>query len=139
MLSGKGDATGAGEVFASSAPFLYANGMDKPDHDALIAAVPDTVRGRMLAIQSAVERAVPEATRTVGYGMPAFRTRRIFFYFGAFKDHIGVYPPVRDTGLMAQLAPYAGPKGNLTFKHNEPLPLDLIERTAAALAAQYAD
>ena len=113
--------------------------MDKPDHDALIAAAPDGVRDCMAAIQSAVERAVPDAVRVVGYGMPAFRNRRIFFYFGAFKNHIGVYPPVHDAALNAELAPYAGPKGNLTFKHNAPLPLDLIGRVAAALAKQYAD
>ncbi len=113
--------------------------MVKPDHDTIIAAVPAAAHDRMLAIQAVVERAVPHATRTVGYGLPAFRTRRIFFYFGAFKQHIGVYPSVYDAALKAELAPFAGPKGNLTFRHDAPLPLDIIERVATALAAQYAD
>lgn len=109
------------------------------DHDALIDAAPPPVRERMRAIQAAVERAVPDAQLCVGYKMPAFKRRKIFFYFGAFKYHIGVYPPVHDTALAAQIAPFAGPKGNLHFRHDAPLPLDMIERVAAALARQYAD
>jgi hypothetical protein len=35
-------------------------------------------------------------------------------YFAAFKNHIGVYPPVSgDARLEKALEPYAGPKGNL--------------------------
>ena len=41
------------------------------------------------------------------------------------------------TSAFAGLAPWRGPKGNLSFPHKEPLPLELIGRAAAALAAQY--
>ena len=98
------------------------------------------VRDRLAAIQAEVERRVPAATRDVGYRMPAFRTRKIFFYFAAFKTHIGVYPPVHGPAeLVARLGPYRGPKGNLQFPHKAPLPLDLIGEAAQALATQYAD
>lgn len=79
------------------------------------------------------------AERCVGYGMPAFRKNRIFFYFAAFKKHIGVYPPVTaPQHLIEELGPYRGPKGNLIFPHSAPLPLELIGRVAEALADQYA-
>ena len=60
------------------------------DHAALFAKAPPPVRERLQAIQAQVEARVPGAERHVGYGMPAFRKGRVFFYFGAFKTHIGV-------------------------------------------------
>ena len=38
---------------------------------------------------------------------------------------------------MQELSPYAGPKGNLKFPLDQPLPYALIERVAAALARHY--
>jgi uncharacterized protein YdhG (YjbR/CyaY superfamily) len=50
-------------------------------------------------------------------------------YFAGFKNHIGLYPPVRgDAALEKAVAKYAGPKGNLKFPYDEPLPLALIAR-----------
>lgn len=70
--------------------------------------------------------------------MPAFRGRRIFFYFAAFRKHIGIYPPLtQDADLIAELAPFRGPKGNLSFPLDRPLPLDLIGRVAMALYQEY--
>ena len=107
-------------------------------HEAYFANVPAQVRHLLEGIQAEVERRVPGAQRCIGYGMPAFRRGRIFFYFAAFKKHIGVYPPVNDDpGLMAECARWRGPKGNLSFPLAEPLPIGLIGRVAAALAAEY--
>ena len=108
------------------------------DHAALFARAAPAVRERLEAIQRAVEAEVPGAERHVGYGMPAFRKGRVFFYFGAFKHHIGIYPPVSaPADLVEALTPFRGPKGNLAFPLKDPLPLDLIGRVARALAAQY--
>jgi uncharacterized protein YdhG (YjbR/CyaY superfamily) len=107
-------------------------------HDEYIAAQPAELRARLVQVQQAVESQLPQAQRTVGYNMPAFRLGRIFFYFAAFKNHIGVYPPVTgDAELIELTAAYRGPKGNLSFPHTEDLPLQLIARVACALAAQY--
>lgn len=109
------------------------------DHESYFDAAAPETRGRLEAIQALVERLVPDAERCVGYGMPAFRRGKVFFYFATFKKHIGIYPPLREPAeLIAELAAYRGPKGNLSFPHVEPLPLDLIGRVAEALAAQYA-
>ncbi len=81
---------------------------------------------------------VPEAVETISYQMPAFRLKRIFFYFAAFKKHIGVYPPVSgDDDLMQALLPYRNDKGNLKFPLDQPMPYDLIGRVAEALARQH--
>jgi uncharacterized protein YdhG (YjbR/CyaY superfamily) len=109
-----------------------------PHEDYLARATPEA-RERLLAIRAEAERRVPDAERCIAYQMPALRKGRVFFYFAAFKQHIGVYPPVKQpASLVEELAPYAGPKGNLSFPLAEPLPLDLIGRVVEALAAQYA-
>lgn len=103
-------------------------------HEAYFASVPVDIRSRLAAIQAQVELLVPGATRCVGYNMPAYRVKRVFFYFAAFKKHIGIYPPVaQDEPLIAELAPYRGAKGNLAFPLRAPLPLELIGRVAIAL------
>ncbi len=110
---------------------------DDPHADYLAACAP-AVRERLLAIRAELEARVPGTTRCMAYRMPALRKGRVIAYFAAFKHHIGIYPPVTSPPeLVAELAPYAGPKGNLSFPHKAPLPLDLIGRVGAALAAQY--
>src|SRR4051812_7156050 len=103
-------------------------------HDEAFAAVPPQARRRLKAIQRKVESLLPGVSRCISYRMPAFRGERVFFYFAAFKQHIGIYPPVRkDARLIKRLAPYRGAKGNLSFPLGEPLPIDLIGRVARAL------
>jgi len=108
-------------------------------HEAYFDTVAADIRPKLQAIQATVESLLPGASRCIGYGMPAFRGNRIFFYFAAFRKHIGVYPPVtQDADLIAELAPFRGPKGNLSFPLDRPLPLDLIGRVAMALHREYA-
>jgi uncharacterized protein YdhG (YjbR/CyaY superfamily) len=105
--------------------------------DAYIEAAAPAVRAHLQAIRDEVRRVVPAATETISYQLPAFRLARVFFYFAAFKHHIGVYPPVRgDADLQAELHRYRGPKGNLKFPLTEPLPLELIGRVAVVLAGE---
>lgn len=108
-------------------------------HDDYFATCPPEARALLARIQREVEHRVPGAMRCIGYNMPAFRQQRMFFYFAAFKKHIGIYPPLTsDEGLIAETAPYRGPKGNLAFPYDRELPLELIGRVAEALARQYA-
>lgn len=108
-------------------------------HEEYLATCTPEARDRLQAIRSAAEQRVPDAERCISYAMPALRKGRVFIYFAAFKNHIGVYPPVSGpAALLEELAPYRGPKGNLSFPLSQPLPIDLIGRTIEALARQYA-
>jgi uncharacterized protein YdhG (YjbR/CyaY superfamily) len=60
------------------------------------------------------------------------------FRIAVDKNHIGIYPPVKNAVLVHELAPYRGDKGNLSFPLNEPLPLELIGRVAVALSQEHA-
>ncbi len=110
---------------------------EKPSIDAYIAAAPPAVQPILQRIRQIVRAAAPEAKEIISYRMPAFRGHGIVVYFAAFKDHIGLYPPVEgDAGLDAALARYRGPKGNLRFPLNEPIPYPLIERVVRLRAEQ---
>jgi uncharacterized protein YdhG (YjbR/CyaY superfamily) len=106
-------------------------------HQEYFATVAPEVQPLLVSIQAKVESLLPEASRCISYNMPAFRGKRVFFYFAAFKRHIGIYPPTRDAALVQELAPYRGEKGNLSFPLYQPLPLDLIGRVAVALHREY--
>lgn len=112
------------------------------DHRAYLASLPETVRPLLSEILARVQALVPGARPCISYQMPAFRAGpgqgRVFFYVAAFKRHIGVYPPVTDdAALVAELAPWRNEKGNLAFPLSRPVPLDVIDRVALALHAQY--
>lgn len=95
-----------------------------------IAARPPEVRGVLRKLRSTIRRAAPPpAEEIISYQIPAFRLHGILIYFAAFKNHIGVFPPIRgDAKLEAAVAKYAGPKGNLKFPLDAPIPYALVAR-----------
>jgi uncharacterized protein YdhG (YjbR/CyaY superfamily) len=97
--------------------------------DEYIASFSPEVRAILERIRSTISEAAPEAQETISYSMPAFQLNGILVYFAAFKKHIGLYPPVRgDADLEKSISTYAGPKGNLQFPLDRPIPYHLIER-----------
>ena len=108
--------------------------------DEYLAGVPSDVRLILEEIRALVKRTVPDTQEAISYQMPAFRRKRVFFFYAAFKKHIGIYPPLHgDEALEQELLPYRGEKGNLKFPLDRPMPYDLIARVAAALAQQAAE
>lgn len=108
------------------------------DIDSYIAAAAPDVQPLLQKIRRLAKSAVPSATETISYQMPALKQGRVFFYFAAFKKHIGIYPPLQaDKDLVHELAPWRGPKGNLQFPLNQPIPDALIQRIVLALAREY--
>ena len=107
------------------------------DIDRYIAAASAEVRPLLQRIRETIASAAPQAEEIVSYRMPAFRMHGILLYFGAFKNHIGLFPPVSgDEKIERAIAPYAGPKGNLQFPLAKPVPYALIGRIAALRVRQ---
>jgi uncharacterized protein YdhG (YjbR/CyaY superfamily) len=99
------------------------------DIDGYIAQFPADVQAILEQVRATIRHAAPEANETISYMMPAFKQHGILVYFAAWKKHIGLYPPISgDKALEKAIARYAGPKGNLQFPLEEPIPYDLIER-----------
>jgi uncharacterized protein YdhG (YjbR/CyaY superfamily) len=97
--------------------------------DSYIATFPKEIQVLLSKVRRAIRAAAPKATEVISYNIPAYRQHGILVYFAGFKNHIGLYPPVRGhAALEKAVAKYAGPKGNLRFPYDEPLPLALIGR-----------
>jgi len=99
------------------------------DIDGYISQFPADVQAILEQLRATIRHAAPEAKETISYMMPAFKQHGILVYFAAWKKHVGLYPPISgDKALEKAVARYAGPKGNLQFPLDEPIPYDLIER-----------
>ncbi len=97
--------------------------------DDYISAFSPDVQAILKKIRQTVRKNAPGAEEIISYRMPAFRLNGILLYFAAFRNHIGLYPPVSgDANLEKALARFAGPKGNLKFPLDQPIPYGLIQR-----------
>ena len=110
-----------------------AGSISKPgaprDIDEYIAGFSADVQQLLQRIRAVVKKAAPDAREAIKYGVPTFVLEGNLVHFGAFKKHIGFYPPVKgDRALQEQVAAYAGPKGNLQFPLDAPIPFALIGR-----------
>jgi uncharacterized protein YdhG (YjbR/CyaY superfamily) len=103
--------------------------MKSPEVDAYIASFPKPAQALLRKVRAAIRAAAPKATEVISYRIPAYRMNGILVYFAGFKAHIGLFPPVRgNAALEKAVKKYAGPKGNLRFPYDAPLPLALISR-----------
>lgn len=105
--------------------------------DALIEAAPAAARPLLRAIRK-LALAIPGATERISYRMPTvFVNGRVLLHYGAFSDHVGIYPPPKgDAAFMKAIAPYAGPKGNLSFPYGTKVPQALLKAILGARLAQ---
>jgi len=105
--------------------------------DEYISGFSPDVRAILRKIRRVVQKAAPDAEECISYQIPAFRLNGILVYFAAFKRHIGFYPPIRgDAELERAVSAYAGPKGNLQFPLDQPIPYHLIGRITKLRAEQ---
>jgi uncharacterized protein YdhG (YjbR/CyaY superfamily) len=97
--------------------------------DEYVATFSPEVRAILEKIRLTIGTAAPDADEAISYRMPTFKQNGVLVHFAAFKNHIGLYPPIRgDASLQKAISPYAGEKGNLRFPLDQPIPYDLIER-----------
>jgi uncharacterized protein YdhG (YjbR/CyaY superfamily) len=101
-----------------------------------IADFPAATRRALKQILETVRSAAPGAAERISYGIPTFDLDGPLVYFGAFKEHIGFYPRVRDSALRKAVAQYANEKGNLRFPLDKPMPRALIRRIVKARIAE---
>jgi uncharacterized protein YdhG (YjbR/CyaY superfamily) len=97
------------------------------------------VKARLVALREAIQAAAPEAEERLSYGMPAYFQGGALVYFGAFKHHIGLFPTSQGTAAFpTELAGFQTSKGTVQLPHDEPLPLDLVQKIVAKRLEQNA-
>jgi len=97
--------------------------------DGYIPPFPANVQAILEKVRTTIRRAAPDAKEVISYQMPAFKQHGVLGYPAAWKKHIGLYPPISgEKALEKAVARCAGPKDNLQFPLDEPIPYNLIER-----------
>jgi uncharacterized protein YdhG (YjbR/CyaY superfamily) len=101
--------------------------------DAYLMLQPEPVRQRLAALIAAIVRVAPGVTLSISYGMLKFSRGPHYLYAGGWKHDIGLYPIYPDAGDLEPLvAPFRAKKDSLQFPHKADLPLDVVEKIAAA-------
>lgn len=93
--------------------------------DEYIAGFPADIQEILQKIRQTIREAAPDAQETIKYAMPTFTLNGNLVYFGAYKEHIGFYPPVEG---IEELANYEVGRGTIRFPLNQPIPYDLITK-----------
>lgn len=99
--------------------------------DEYISIFPVDVQEILENIRKLIKETAPEATETISYQIPTFKTNGHFLiYYAAFKNHVSVYPIT--TGMKRELKeeiePFVKGKGTLQFPLSKPIPYDLIKK-----------
>jgi uncharacterized protein YdhG (YjbR/CyaY superfamily) len=106
--------------------------------DEYISTFPADIQQVLQRVRQTIRKAAPMARERISCNMPTFSLDKDIVHFGAFREHIDSYPPVRDPELQARIAIYRGENGNLRFPLDQPIPFDLIRsasRSANTLCA----
>ena len=106
-----------------------------------LAGLPDDSRTALEGLRGTIKAAVPEATATISYQMPAFKYQgRMLVYYAAFKEHCSLFPATRAVvdALGDDLKPYLFGKGTIRFTPDKPLSSRLVERIVEARIAENA-
>ena len=93
-----------------------------------ISTFPNEVQEILINIRSLIKKYAIEATESIAYGMPAYKTNgKPLVYFAAFKNHIGFYAtPSGHEQFSKELSKYKQGKGSVQFPLDKPIPYDLI-------------
>mgnify|MGYP001255539406 CR=1 FL=1 len=98
--------------------------------DEYINAFPEDVRVLLEKIRAIIKEKAPEATESMAYGMPAYKTNgKPLVYFAGYERHIGFYAtPTGHSEFKKELSGYRQGKGSVQFPLDKPVPFDLIGR-----------
>jgi uncharacterized protein YdhG (YjbR/CyaY superfamily) len=107
-----------------------------------LASLPVERRAVVNQLREAIKAAAPEATETIAYSMPAFRSHggQFLVSFAAYKAHYSLFPASGAVveALGQELAPYLSGAGTIHFPANEPLPLAIVSKVVRIRLAENA-
>ena len=97
--------------------------------DEYITGFPEDVRHRLRWLQQFIQMECPDAREAIQYGMPTFIWKgKALIHFGAYKNHIGVYPvPTKDDDWIKAFPGYkTSGRGTIKFPHGQQIPEELL-------------
>lgn len=106
--------------------------------DDYLSHLPDDKRAALERLRAQVKAVAPDATETIGYGMPAFRIgERYVVGFGATGTACSFYvgrAPLQ--GCASDLQGYRTWKGTINFTPDRPIPDALVEKLVRCRLAE---
>ena len=110
--------------------------------DEYIAAQPESVRTILQQVRRAIRDALPGATETISYQIPAYKMPGgTVIFFAGWKQHYSIYPATEKVveAFRDALGPYKVNKGTIRFSLSEPIPAKLIAGIAKLRAKEVAE
>ena len=69
--------------------------------DEYIAGFDGSVQSILRKVRRTVRKAAPKAREVLSYRMPALKQYGVLIYYAAFKNHLGLYPPIKGEARLA--------------------------------------
>lgn len=105
------------------------NGKRPKTIEQYIDSFPEDKRPMLEEIREVIQKAAPQATETINYGIPTFKLNGNLVHFGGYKTHIGFYPGSEAVeAFLPEVEKFEHSKGTIQFPLDEPLPVDLIRK-----------
>jgi uncharacterized protein YdhG (YjbR/CyaY superfamily) len=99
-------------------------------------------RAAVETLRRTIREAAPEATETIAYSMPAFRSHggQFLVSYAAYKNHYSLFPASGAVveALGDELAPYLAGKGTIQFPARSPIPVELVRKIVAVRVRENA-
>jgi uncharacterized protein YdhG (YjbR/CyaY superfamily) len=100
--------------------------------DEYLAALPAERRTALDELRRTIMAAAPEATETIAYQMPAYRSHggQFLVSFAAFKRHTSLFPASEAVveELGEDLTRYLAGRGTIRFPVDEAIPTGMVTR-----------
>ena len=109
--------------------------------DEYISTFPQDIQAVLEQVRQAIQKAAPEATETISYGIPAFDLNgKHLVFFAGWKHHLSLYPiPAGDEAFQQELSHYKRARGTIQFLFEKPLPYDFVEKIVTLLMMERSE
>ena len=112
------------------------------DVEDYMAGLPGDRRPAIDLLRRTIRAAAPEATETIAYSMPAFRSHggQFLVSYAAYKNHYSLFPASGAVvgALGEELTPFLAGKGTIRFPAHRSIPIDLVRRIVEVRVAENA-
>jgi uncharacterized protein YdhG (YjbR/CyaY superfamily) len=111
--------------------------------DEYLATLPADRQDAVELLRLTIRTAAPDATETIAYSMPAFRSHggQFLVSYAAYKNHYSLFPA--SGAVVAALGdavfPFLAGKGTIQFPARDPIPTALVARIVSVRLAEVAD
>lgn len=103
--------------------------------DEYIEALPPERRAVVETLRQTIRAAAPDASESIAYAMPAFRTRdgQFLVSYAAYRNHYSLFPASGAVleALGDEVRPFFAGKGTFQFPASRPMPVGLVSKIIA--------